>query len=86
MQCLDCSFTKANRNLETVGKNPTDHGKGGSKKSLLIDARGDPLILVLTPANRYNALMLGSTTSADFGFTMNARLRIIKERSNSPAF
>ena len=35
-----------------VGANPTDRGKNGSKRHLLVDGRGVPLGLVVTGANR----------------------------------
>jgi IS5 family transposase len=43
---------------ECVGPNPTDRGKSGSKRHVLVDASGIPLSLALTPANVHDSLML----------------------------
>jgi hypothetical protein len=43
---------------EVVGRNPTDHGKQGVKRSLLVDGKGVPLALVVGPANRNDHLLL----------------------------
>ena len=37
---------------ESTGKNPTDRGKGGAKRSLLTEANGIPIGLVIAGANR----------------------------------
>src|SRR5689334_4671298 len=39
-----------------TGKNPTDRGKKGSKRHLLVDGKGTPLALRLTGANRNESL------------------------------
>ena len=44
-----------------VGRNPTDRGKQGVKRSLLVDGRGVPLALVVGPANRNDHLLLTET-------------------------
>ncbi|MDY5697269.1 MAG: transposase [Victivallales bacterium] len=43
---------------ELAGANPTDRGKQGSKKNLLVDAVGIPLSIVVTGANRHDAAVL----------------------------
>ena len=47
-----------------MGKNPTDRGKLGVKKSLLVEAGGGPLAIVLGPANRNDHLLLAETLDA----------------------
>ena len=42
---------KAQLAQESVGPNPTDRGKNGSKRHLLLDGRGVPLSLIVTGAN-----------------------------------
>lgn len=37
-----------------TGSNPTDRGKGGVKRSLLTDANGIPLAIVIDGANRHD--------------------------------
>src|SRR5215218_588509 len=46
---------------EVVGRNPTDRGKQGVKRSLLVDGKGVPLALVVGPANRNDHLLLADT-------------------------
>ena len=41
-QSLDGALVKAPLALESVGRNPTDRGKNGSKRSLLTDEKGLP--------------------------------------------
>lgn len=43
---------------EAVGPNPMDRGKNGSKRHLLVDARGAPLSLIVTGAHRHDATQL----------------------------
>ena len=47
-----------------VGPNPTDRGKSGTKRHLLTDARGTPLGLALSGANRHDSRMLAPTLDA----------------------
>ena len=46
---------------EVVGRNPTDRGKQGVKRSLLVDGKGVPLALAVGPANRNDHLLLAET-------------------------
>jgi transposase len=57
-QSIDGSMVKAPMALETVGHNPTDRGKKGSKRHILVDRRGAPLSLVVTGANRHDVSQL----------------------------
>src|SRR5947209_13145615 len=47
-----------------VGKNPTDRGKNGTKKSLLVEAQGGPLGLVIAGANVPDCKLLAATLDA----------------------
>ena len=43
------------------GPNPTDRGKPGTKLHLVVDQRGTPLGVCLSPTNRHDSLMLAPT-------------------------
>jgi len=45
---------------EAVGPNPTDRGKNGSKRHLLVDGRGVPLSIIVTGANRHDVSQLAA--------------------------
>jgi putative transposase len=47
-----------------TGKNPTDRGKKGTKKSLLTDGDGGPLGVVIAGANTVEQKLLGATIEA----------------------
>ena len=47
-----------------VGPNPTDRGKPGTKRHLVTDARGTPLGVALSGANRHDSRMLAPTLDA----------------------
>jgi putative transposase len=47
-----------------VGRNPTDRGKNGTKKSLLVDGAGGPLGAVIVGANRPDPQVLRATIEA----------------------
>jgi putative transposase len=47
-----------------VGKNPTDRGKNGTKKSVLVDADGGPLGVVIAGANVPDCKLLRATIEA----------------------
>lgn len=44
-----------------MGPNPTDRGKNGSKRSLIVEADGGPLGIVVAPANVHDAKLLEAT-------------------------
>jgi transposase len=52
------------RGGEATGPNPTDRGKPGPKRHLVVDARGTPLGVVLTGANRHDSRMLAPALDA----------------------
>jgi putative transposase len=47
-----------------VGKNPTDRGKKGTKKSVLVDGQGGPLAAVIAGANVPDCKLLRETIEA----------------------
>jgi len=47
-----------------VGKNPTDRGKNGVKRSLVVEADGGPLGVVIAGANVHDAKLLKRTLRA----------------------
>jgi transposase len=63
-----CS-TKAPCGGEVAGRNPTDRGKLGIKRSTLTDAGGLPLGVITAPANRHDLPLLAPTldTLKDLG-------------------
>ncbi|MBE7158421.1 MAG: IS5 family transposase, partial [Rhodospirillales bacterium] len=46
------------RGGDTIGPNPTDRGKPGTKRHLVVDRGGLPLALTLTGANRHDSKTL----------------------------
>ena len=59
-QSLDGAVVKAPLAQESVGPNPTDRGKNGSKRMLLVDGRGIPLSIIVTAANHHEVTQLHS--------------------------
>ncbi|CAG0936243.1 hypothetical protein TFLX_05109 [Thermoflexales bacterium] len=49
---------------EKTGKNPTDRGKVGTKRSLLVDEQGMPLAIVVSGANISDGRLLDATLHA----------------------
>ncbi len=49
--------TVASPGGEQTGPNPTDRGKLGSKRHLVVDRRGVPLALMVTGANRHDSVV-----------------------------
>lgn len=46
---------------DSVGRNPTDRCKAGSKRSILVDGGGRPLSLVVSGANVHDTKLLAIT-------------------------
>jgi transposase len=63
-QSIDDAMFKAPLAQEAVGRNPTDRGKKGSKRHLLVDGRGVPLSLVVTGANEHDVTQLDQVLQA----------------------
>jgi len=55
---VDCCITKAPCGGEKAGRNPVDRGKGGLKRSTMVEACGIPLGAMTAPANRYDSPLL----------------------------
>ena len=49
---------------DLIGPNPTDRGKAGTKRSLLVDGEGGPLSITVAGANVHDAKMLEATLDA----------------------
>jgi putative transposase len=58
---MDGAMTKAPLGGERTGKNPTDRGKLGAKRSLLTDANGVPVGLAVEGANRHDKKLVEAT-------------------------
>jgi putative transposase len=63
-QAVDGAMTKAPLGGEKTGKNPTDRGKTGTKRSLLVNGQGLPLGLVVSGANAPDGKLLEPTLVA----------------------
>lgn len=63
-QAADGAMTKAPLGGEKTGKNPTDRSKTGTKRSLLVDAQGVPLGIVVSGANTPDGRLLEPTLQA----------------------
>lgn len=53
-QALDSKSVAAPLGGEQTGKNPTDRGKLGSKRHILVDARGAPLAIIISGAQAHD--------------------------------
>jgi putative transposase len=60
-QAADAAMTKAPLGGEATGANPTDRSKRGTKRSLLVEAKGVPLAIEVGPAQRHEVKMLAAT-------------------------
>jgi putative transposase len=58
---MDGAMTKAALGGERTGKNPTDRGKLGTKRSLLTEAAGVPVGLAVEGANRHDKKLAEAT-------------------------
>ena len=58
---MDGAMTKAPLGGERTGKNPTDRGKLGAKRSLLTEANGVPVGLAVEGANRHDKKVAEAT-------------------------
>lgn len=63
-QAADASLGKARLGGDEVGPNPTDRGKAGTKRSLLVEAQGGPLSVVVAGANVHDTKLLEATLEA----------------------
>ena len=58
---VDCCITKAPCGGQKAGRIPVDRGKGGIKRSVVVDANGIPLGAIAAPANRHDSPLLDET-------------------------
>jgi putative transposase len=58
---MDGAMTKAPLGGERTGRNPTDRGKPGTKRSLLTEANGIPVGLAVEGANRHDKKLVEAT-------------------------
>ncbi len=58
---MDGAITKAPLGGEWTGKKPTDRGKQGAKRSLLVEANGVPVGLAVEGANRHDKKLVEAT-------------------------
>jgi len=63
-QAADGAMTKAPLGGEKTGKNPTDRGKCGTKRSLLVNTQGLPLGIVVSGAHTPDGNLLEATLEA----------------------
>jgi len=63
-QSVDGATTKAPLGGAGTGRNPTDRGKSGTKRSLLVEGKGIPLAIEVGPSSRHDAKMLAATLDA----------------------
>lgn len=61
---IDGQIVKAPHGGDYGGPSPVDRAKTGTKRSLLTDAEGLPLGVVLAPANQPDSTLLGATLDA----------------------
>ena len=54
-------FCRSEKRGSATGPNPTDRGKPGTKRHLVVDRHGTPLGVVLSGANRHDSMMLAET-------------------------
>src|SRR3954469_4343383 len=58
---MDGAMTKAPLGGESTGKNPTDRGKRGVKRSLLVEGHGVPIGVAIDGANRHDKKLVEAT-------------------------
>lgn len=63
-QALDSKTVPAPLGGEQTGKNPTDRGKYGSKRHVLVDGRGAPLSVIISAANTHDSQCALATLKA----------------------
>jgi putative transposase len=63
-QAADAAMGKARLGGDHRGPNPTDRGKAGVKRSLLVEAAGGPLGVIVAGANVHDTKLLASTLEA----------------------
>jgi len=64
MASCRCSDGQSPLGGDHIGPNPTDRGKAGVKRSLLVEAAGGPLGVIVAGANVHDTKLLASTLEA----------------------
>mgnify|MGYP001218148319 FL=1 len=64
MAVCGCCSWESSFGGDLVGPNPTDRGKAGSKRSILVEADGGPLSVVVAGANVHDTKLLEATLEA----------------------
>ena len=62
----DTSSSKSPLAIRWAGKNPTDRGKSGIKKSIIVDRNGAPLAITVGPANKHDSKFFYDTFNSKF--------------------
>jgi putative transposase len=78
-QAADAAMTKAPLGDQATGANPTDRAKLGTKRSLLVEAKGVPLAIEVGPAQRHEVKMLAETLD---GIVVDRPLPSEQQRQN----
>ncbi|OKV36166.1 IS5 family transposase, partial [Escherichia coli] len=68
--------------LKKTGKNPTDRGKRGVKRSLMTDGNGLPLALVVAGANTHDIKLVADTLDALQTGRPGKRLRLCMDKGD----
>jgi putative transposase len=63
-QAADTVLGKARMGGDKIGPNPTDRAKNGTKRSMLTDAGGGPIAIIVAAANVVDAQLLDKTIEA----------------------
>lgn len=63
-QSADAAMAKARFGGDEIGSNPTDRAKPGTKRSVLTEADGGPLAVVISGANVHDCKLLEATLDA----------------------
>ncbi len=63
-QSADAAMAKARFGGDETGPNPTDRAKPGTKRSVLVEADGGPLAVVISGANVHDCKLLEATLKA----------------------
>lgn len=74
-QAADGCQTKAPLGGQATGKNPTDRGKRGTKRSLLVEGKGVPIAIVVSGAQRHALKLLAKTLE----------LKVLESEVSAPA-
>ncbi|HBO9989480.1 MULTISPECIES: IS5 family transposase [Pseudomonadota] len=62
--CIDGSSGAKPPGGQETGPNPTDRGKLGSKRHIIVDAQGIPLVVLVSGANRHDSMMFETCVDA----------------------